>query len=130
MPSVLPAELIHRIIVLSLPTTISFDALPARYALLKQYSLVSRSWTPWAQLELYRHVLLRQADKRAVDLKTTTRGSEVLLAQTHSLRVETSTNVEESTALRRILPGFSHLRDLRVTGACFSFEMLGSLKSA
>jgi len=48
----LPAELIHRIIILSLPSIISFEALPHRYALLLAYTLVDKAWTPWAQLEL------------------------------------------------------------------------------
>ncbi|ORY74090.1 hypothetical protein BCR35DRAFT_353980 [Leucosporidium creatinivorum] len=123
MPPLIPAELIHRIIVLSLPSTISFEALPARYALLRSYSLVSRSWTPWAQLELYRHVLLR-GEEGVLTLAASTEGRDDLLEQVESLRAYRYgyENVQET--LPPLLARCSHLYDLRLDMGRCSLEML------
>lgn len=57
----LPPEIVLVIIRLSLPPP--GTSYPARYAQLRTFSLVCRSWSKLAQYELFRHVQLKDADK-------------------------------------------------------------------
>jgi hypothetical protein len=61
----LPPEIVQRVIRLSLSPTISYETLPERYADLRAYCLVCQAWRPWAQDELYRHLLVEDGSKAA-----------------------------------------------------------------
>ncbi|ORY69429.1 hypothetical protein BCR35DRAFT_354602 [Leucosporidium creatinivorum] len=124
----LPAELIHRIIVLSLPSTISFEALPDRYALLLAYALVCKAWTPWAQLELYRHVLL-EGDEGVARFTASTEGTTRSLGQVVSLRASGDEVKEELEGLYELLEQCTSLADLRLKRFFVSLEMLASIPS-
>jgi len=123
----LPAELIHCIIVLSLPSTISFESLPARYALLLSYALVGKAWTPWAQLELYRHVLL-EGGNGVARFNASTEGTGARLAgQVVSLSARGEDGDFDVDELHGALEKCPSLTDLRLKNVDVSLKTLASV---
>ena len=111
----LPPELIHRIIALSLPETVSFALLPKRYRLLLSYPLVGRAWTPWAQLELFRHARVVEDPER---FSQAVEGAEVdLLKHVVSMRLKGMESCD-NMGVESVLEKCSGLRHLFVEDHC------------
>lgn len=128
MPPLLPAELILRIILFSvLPSSLSpsFDTLRSRYSLLRSYSLSSRSLTRWAQLEMYRLVLLRGRNVASFQRSSLAAAKGGVLKKVESVRVLELGAYASRESLGPILRRCEGLRDLRMMRAGVSVVTLG-----
>ncbi|ORY88072.1 hypothetical protein BCR35DRAFT_301985, partial [Leucosporidium creatinivorum] len=102
LPS-LPLEIIHHIIELSLPP-IRFETFSERYELLRTFSLLSKSWTSWAQTELGRHVCAdTRKGCRALERALKEPGQTTIARRAQSLRLSCVDDRWAPTDLRRLL---------------------------
>jgi len=130
MPPLLPAKLLFHVIFSSLRPSSrspSFSNLPARYTLLRAYSLLSRVMTRWAQFEMYRHVLLR--GKHIASFQRTSARLEKALGGLYktveSMRVSDIGSYASKECLGPILGRCGKLKDLRMVRAGVSVQTLG-----
>lgn len=125
MAPTLPAELIHDILVLSLPEHQPFEPPGERCRLLANYALGCRAWRSWAQTELYRHVSLRGEDA-VVRWK---QAGAHLADRVVSLCVQGRSSHAEVEGLDHLLKSCTALQRLRLNFMDVTLETLASAPS-